>query len=69
MYEAEREKFNPQWTQGQEISETTEHLQRKIVGSERSQSKGEVMQFVGSKDLGAHIILPGSPGSRHRPNI
>lgn len=45
MYEAERAK----WTQGQDISETMGHLQRKTVGSERSQSKGEAIEFVGTK--------------------
>ena len=62
MYEAERTK----WTQGQDISETMGHLQRKTVGSERSQYKGEAIEFVGTKDLAAHIILPGSPDSRQR---
>lgn len=64
MYEAERAKFKPQWTP--DIAETVGHLQRKTKGSEKSQPKREAMWFVGSKVLGAHIILPSPPDSRHR---
>jgi hypothetical protein len=49
MCEAQRAKFKPQWIQGLEITEDMEHLQRKSLGSEKSQPEGEPCGLMASR--------------------